>query len=114
MHLILRLLTYQDVIDYVLPSFSIYVDEKDELKFKFLHKCFLVVEYICIHDFESAIDHIVIHVFPHLESILCKVTSEDLQETCLNTLAAIFEKIEKRDAAPPLNNMIASLVSDLK
>ena len=86
MHLILRILKPEDIIEYVVPSFSIFVDEKDELKFKFLHQCLLVIEKICTNDFETAVDQIVINVLPHLESIL-RNTKDDLQETCMNTLS---------------------------
>ena len=113
MHLILLILKQEDIINYVVPSFSIFVDEKEELKFKFLHKCLLVIDKICKIDFETAVDHIVINVLPHLESIL-RNTKDELQETCINTLSLIFEKLGKSEASSPFNNMITSLVTDLK
>lgn len=76
MHLILRLLIPQEIIDHVLPSFTIFVEEKDALKLKFLDILPMITDYLISEDYEAAIDQIILNVFPTLESMLKKSTEE--------------------------------------
>mmetsp|Transcript_17072 Transcript_17072/g.15026 ORF Transcript_17072/g.15026 Transcript_17072/m.15026 type:complete len:241 (+) Transcript_17072:264-986(+) len=78
MHLILLIIPFKDIIDSVLPSFSIFVEETEVLKLKFLQKLPFILENLIQKDFETAIDQIVLNIFPTLENIL-KKSSEDIQ-----------------------------------
>lgn len=70
MHLILIILEQNEIIEHVLPSFSIFTDEVDHLKLKFLNKITDVVDTILTQDFKVGVDNIVINVFPVLETML--------------------------------------------
>jgi hypothetical protein len=94
MHLILRLLTVQEVFDHVVPSFSIFVDESEELKVKFLGVLKQVIQHILKAEFDNAVDQILIHVFPNLESMI-KKTIGDIQDICIDTLEDICKQIGK-------------------
>jgi hypothetical protein len=70
MHLILIILDPNEILEHVLPSLNIFVDEVDSLKLKFLDKTSEIIDAILVQDFDAAVDKIIISVFPALESML--------------------------------------------
>ena len=112
MHLILRLLSYEQVIDHVLPSFTIYSDETDHLRLKFLKTLPEVIESIWESDFDTSIDHIALHILPVLENVL-KSSTDPLQSLCLSTIQKWFETIGQVEAGSVLNNMLGSLCANI-
>ena len=113
MHLILRLLSYDQITDHVLPSFTIFSDETDRLRFKFLKTIPDVIEGICGLDFDTSIDYIALHILPVLENIL-KSSTEPLSSLCLDTIKQWFETIGQVEATLALNNMLGSLWASIE
>ena len=113
MHLILRILKPQDIIEFIIPSFIVFIEEKDDLKLKFLEKCMLPLEQLFLNDFETAVDQVVINVLPQLENIL-RVSNDEIQDVWIDTILYIVERMKFKEAITPLNNMITSLMVDIK
>ena len=69
---IMSVLSPEQVNTHVINALGIFVDEKDELKAKFLQKAPAVCRFLCEADQEKAMNAIIINVLPYFSVLLKK------------------------------------------
>jgi len=72
-----------------------------------------IIDVLIKNDFDTAIDQILLNVFPNLESML-KISSEEVQEKTIGIIKEICVKIGKKESSSSLNNIILSLMSNFE
>jgi len=107
MHIILRLLKPNDIIEHIVPSFNIFIDETNDLRAKFLKTLPSIVKKMLECDFDAGVDQIILNVFPALESMM-KKTKDEVLDLCIETLKDICFQIGKKEAASSFNNLLMS------
>ena len=70
--LIMKSLSPEEIGAHVMNALSIFVDEKDDLKNKFLQKVPVICRHLCEVDKDRAMNQIIIHVLPYLSVVLMK------------------------------------------